>query len=102
MTRNGRFVVLAIAAMAIVAGLLLFRAGGGIPFLMFGILIMLTVFLEPRYRRGTPASVGPGWQQTGERFRDEESGDWMEVWFRPESGERRYVPIAREAHDQQA
>ena len=99
MTRNGRFIVLAIAAVAIAAGLLLFHAGGGIPLLVLGILILLAVFLEPRYRGAKPGLPGPGWQQTSERFRDEESGSWLEVWFNPESGERRYVPVTSEAHN---
>ena len=101
MTRNGRFVVLAIAAVAIVAGLLLFRAGGGIPLLVIGTLILVTVFLEPRYRRALPRPVGPRWQQTSERFRDEESGEWLEVWFDPDSGERRYVPITSKGPDRE-
>jgi hypothetical protein len=97
MTRNGRFVVLAIAALAISGGLLLLRQGGGIPLLVIGTLILLTVFLEPRYRGALPGPVGAGWQQTSERFRDEESGEWLDVWFDPESGERRYVSINDEA-----
>ena len=99
MTRNGRFIVLAIAAIAIAAGLLLFSKGGGIPLLVVGSLILLTVFLEPRYRGAKPGPTGPGWQQTSERFRDEESGEWLEVWFDPESGERRYVPVTSAAHN---
>ena len=95
MTRNGRTVVLLIAVVAIVAGLVLFHAGGGIPLLVLGALILLTVFLEPRYRGTLPGLPGPDWQQTSERFRDEESGEWLEVWFNPASGERRYLPVAK-------
>jgi hypothetical protein len=102
MTRNGRILALVIAAAAIAGGLLLFHAGGGIPLLVLGALILLTVFLEPRYRGALPGPMGPGWQQTSERFRDDESGDWLEVWFDPETGERRYVPITGKRHGRQA
>ena len=94
MTRNGRYLALGLGALAVAGGLLLLRSGGGTPLLVFGALILLTVFLEPRYRGAKPDPVGPDWQRTSERFRDEESGEWMEVWFNPISGERRYVPQA--------
>ena len=69
--------------------------------LVIGAVILLTVFLEPRYRGTLPGPVEPGWQQTSERFRDEESGEWLEVWFDPETGERRYVPITGKGHNRQ-
>jgi hypothetical protein len=55
-------------------------------------LVLATVF-ERRYR-GAPTSrdaPAPGWEATGETFRDEENGKWVRVWFHPASGERRYV-----------
>ncbi|MEO6717221.1 MAG: hypothetical protein ABIM50_08245 [Novosphingobium sp.] len=82
--------------MAIAGGLLLLRADGGIPLLVIGALILMTVFLEPRYRKALPGPMGLGWQQTSERFHDNESGEWLEVWFNPETGERCYVLIASE------
>lgn len=100
MTRNGRYFVSALALAAIAGGLLLVRAGGGIPLIVLGSIILLTVFLEPRYRKSGTSPPGPGWQQTSERFRDEESGEWLEVWFEPQSGERRYVPVSSAAHPQ--
>ncbi len=102
MTRNGRYLALTIAAVAIAGGLLLLRAGGGIPLLGIGSLILLTVFLEPRYRGALPGTAEPGWQQTPERFRDEESGEWLEVWFDPQSGERRYVPVSSDGAKRKA
>ena len=99
MTRNGRYLVLTLATVAIVGGLLLSRAGGGIPLIVLGSIILLTLFLEPRYRGAKPGPTGSGWQQTSERFRDEESGEWLEVWFDPKSGERRYVPVSDKGHD---
>ena len=67
-----------------------------------GSLILLTVFLEPRYRGALPGTAEPGWQQTPERFRDEESGEWLEVWFDPQSGERRYVPVSSDGAKRKA
>lgn len=96
MTRNGRYLILGLAAVAISGGLLLLRAGGGIPLIVFGAILLLTAWLEPRYRGATPGPSGPRWQTTGERFLDEESGEWLEVWFDPGNGERRYVPMARD------
>ena len=50
-----------------------------------------------RFRKGgykrTPldAPPGPDWQSTGERFVDPTSGETLDVWFHPKSGERAYV-----------
>lgn len=44
-----------------------------------------------RYRALDTVTPGPGWQRTGERFVDPETGRLTEVWFEPASGERRYV-----------
>lgn len=45
-------------------------------------------------RRGhaETAEPAPGWQRTGERFRDPSSGVIMRVWIDPEDGSRHYVP----------
>jgi len=45
-------------------------------------------------RRGhaETARPAPGWQQTGERFRDPSSGMIMRVWVDPADGSRHYVP----------
>ena len=58
-----------------------------------GLLILLSALLEGRYRgHSTPGTLGPGWEPTAERFRDDESGQWLRVWFHSASGERRYQP----------
>jgi hypothetical protein len=54
-----------------------------------GLLVLGTLW-ERFYYRGS-GSGGPGWQATQERFRDEESGNLVTVWFNPATGERRYV-----------
>ncbi|HTL20755.1 MAG TPA: hypothetical protein VL220_08565 [Steroidobacteraceae bacterium] len=56
-----------------------------------GLLIVIgTVFERWRYRPhdGRP---GAGWEPTGERFEDPQSGETLRVFYDPRSGERRYV-----------
>jgi hypothetical protein len=45
------------------------------------------------WRRG-PQPPGPDWQKTEERFVDPSSGETLDVWFHPTSGERAYVRAA--------
>ncbi len=42
-------------------------------------------------RQPLDAPPGPDWTLTGERFVDPVSGERLQVWFNPESGERAYV-----------
>jgi len=51
------------------------------------------VFYKPLLR----ASPGAGWQKTGERFVDPDTGKVVDVFYDPRSGERQYV-----AHDPKA
>ncbi|MBV1687559.1 hypothetical protein KRR38_07665 [Novosphingobium sp. G106] len=94
MTRNARIVGYAIG-LALLAGggaLCIVDAGGGIGLLILGALIAAGIALEPRY--GRPRDTAPpsgNWQRTGERFVDDESGDLVEVWYNPATGERRYT-----------
>lgn len=44
-------------------------------------------------RRPCDAPPGPDWRPTGERFVDPTSGERLEVWFHPASGERAYVQL---------
>jgi hypothetical protein len=66
------FIVWAVIAGAIVLIWLMFRSGG-------------------YKRRPLDAPPGPDWKMTGERFIDPTSGEMLEVWQRPASGERAYV-----------
>lgn len=61
------------------------------PCLAVAALLAVGVFYERTYYRGAAAPRGAGWQPTAERFRDEESGAMVTVWFNPATGERRYV-----------
>ena len=66
------------------------------PFLVMAGLFALGTLFERFYYRGgpwsgrSPAPGGP-WEPTAERFRDEETGALVTVWFNPATGERRYV-----------
>ncbi len=42
-------------------------------------------------RRPLDAPPGPGWTFSGERFVDPKSGELIEVWHEPRTGERAYV-----------
>ncbi|GAC1623581.1 MAG: hypothetical protein NVS9B10_08670 [Nevskia sp.] len=44
-----------------------------------------------RYRLPESTAPGPGWQRSGERIVDPDSGRLTEVWYRPATGERRYI-----------
>jgi hypothetical protein len=61
------------------------------PFLLCAAVLAASVFFERTLSRNKPVPRGPGWQPTAERFRDEESGAMVTVWFNAKTGERRYV-----------
>jgi hypothetical protein len=106
---RGRIVLIAIGAGLILFGLMLqfrpdlaegllapLRQPGAGPILL-GAALVLSGLFDGRYRRMADARApeGAGWEKTGETFRDEESGKWVQVWFHPQSGERRYTPSER-------
>ena len=58
------------------------------------VLIIGTIFERVRYKDVTPTPpLGPGWVETQERFRDPATDRWVQVYFKPETGERSYVDI---------
>jgi hypothetical protein len=46
-------------------------------------------------RRPLESPPGPGWERTTERFVDPKTGEILDVWFCPTSGERAYVRARR-------
>jgi hypothetical protein len=90
-------------AIPIILGLALLAVGGGLAMhlqtlfpalvpIAAGVLILLgTLFERYRYRRLRDTPPGPGWTDTGERFRDPETDATVAVFFHARSGERRYV-----------
>jgi hypothetical protein len=56
------------------------------------VVLIWLVFRTGGYKRAPlNAPPGPDWQKTDERFVDPRSGETLEVWFHPRSGERAYV-----------
>jgi hypothetical protein len=65
--------------------------GPGCYALSLGAAIFLgTAFERWRYR-ANDTRPGAGWVPTGERFEDPQSGKTLQVFYHPQSGERRYV-----------
>ncbi len=62
--------------------------------LIFGVLCAGGVAFE-RWRYGATHSIRPGagWESTGERFIDPESGRLVEVYYEPATGKRRYLTV---------
>ena len=89
-----RAALLVFAVALMLSGAFLLGRGGAGPgayALGLGALIVLgTAFERWRYRPhdGRP---GAGWQPTGELFEDPQTGETMQVFYDPRSGERRYV-----------
>jgi hypothetical protein len=62
--------------------------------LVTGLILTLGVLYERvRYKSIARGKPGPGWQATGERFVDPETGKLVEVYFKPATGERMYVQV---------
>lgn len=68
------------------------------PFAIWGCAIAAAVQLERWRYKARNSEPGGDWQKTDERFVDPESGQTMQVFYNPRTGERRYEP----AHDGQA
>ena len=100
MRANARLFVLILGALLLFGGTLLtvLTGGGGIGLMIVGALIFASVGLERRYGRpGTPPRVEHSdWQLTNEKFVDHETGQLIEVWIDPLTGERCYEPAGRD------
>jgi hypothetical protein len=78
--------------LALIGLLLLMRGlpGGAQALGLGGLIVLATAFERWRYRPNS-ARPGAGWEPTGERFEDPQSGKTVRVFYDPRSGERRYV-----------
>ena len=85
--------LLVFGAAVALAGLILLVSGlpGGAQAIGLGGLIVLGIVFERWRYRPTEAQPGAGWQPTGERFEDPQTGKIVQVFYDPRSGERRYV-----------
>lgn len=82
--------VFACLCLAAAVALTIFYPGAW-PALICAGLLAVGVFHEHLLYRSGKAPRGGTWQPTAERFRDDESGALVTVWFNPVTGERRYV-----------
>ena len=73
-------------------GLVLAGLQPGFPPLVLGLLLLFGILLEQRYKPPVAAAKG---QPTGERFVDPTTGELMEVWYDPATGERSYVRVGK-------
>jgi hypothetical protein len=100
MSPNARVFVLALGALLLFGGTVLtvVTGGGGVGAMILGALIIVSLGLERRYGRpGTPPRVEHSdWELTKEKFVDHETGQLLEVWMDPLTGERRYEPAGRD------
>ena len=97
MTGRARKLVAALGSALLVGGVVLTvaTAGGGFPLIILGGLVLASLGLETRYGRpGKQKSIPHSdWELTPERFIDDETGQPVEVWVDPLTGERRYEPL---------
>jgi len=88
-----RGAVLLLAGACFAAGVVVWALGGGahgVGALIFGVVLLLGVIFERWRYRSAPRPDAP-WQKTGERFSDPQTGRVVEVYYDPQSGERRYL-----------
>jgi hypothetical protein len=63
-----------------------------IPLAFAGAVLVLAILFEHHvYKPAEPGPPGPNWRPTRERFIDPSSGETVEVFTNPRTGERRYV-----------
>jgi hypothetical protein len=92
------------AALFIVSGVLLAGAaalalagcslGLALRFAVPGVILLFALVVEHwRYKPLKGRRPGPDWLATDERFVDPESGKLVAVFYKPSTGERRYVAV---------
>lgn len=60
------------------------------PLIAFGAMFVFVLFERNQYKAITDRPP-PGWEATGERFIDPETGKQVTVYYDPKSGQRQYV-----------
>jgi hypothetical protein len=59
-----------------------------------GVILLFALLVEHwRYKPLKSRRPGPDWLRTDERFVDPESGKLVAVFYKPSTGERRYVAV---------
>jgi len=60
--------------------------------IILGLMLTIGVIYERRhYKSLEEGDPGPDWERTSERFVDPESGQLVSVYYKPATGERKYV-----------
>jgi hypothetical protein len=90
-----RTIVLAIALLGLGLALwLVTLEGDSWPLvLMLAGLCALLAYERHHYGRAQEAPLDGGWRETEEQFVDDATGELVRVWFKPATGERRYVAV---------
>lgn len=65
------------------------------PLAFAGAVLVLAILFEHHVYKPTQDRPGPGWQASGERFLDPATGEAVEVFTNPKTGERRYVSVEK-------
>jgi hypothetical protein len=91
MLRTLLLVLSGIAFLCFVGANLLSDDSAWPPAIATGVIFLGMLMENFRYKRLRRDAPGEGWQNTGERFVDPESGATVTVYFNPDSGERSYV-----------
>jgi hypothetical protein len=90
-----RLAVLAVGVALLIAGVI--ADIGGVPAITLwllgagGVITAGTLFERVLYKPLQSQKPGAGWVKTGERFVDPDTGQTVDVFFEPASGERQYV-----------
>jgi len=89
-----RKAVLGFAVVVLVFCILATAAGeteAWVPVIWAVIVVAGIVFERYRYKPLEVGLPGPGWERTGERFVDDDTGRTVTVYLQKETGERQYV-----------
>jgi hypothetical protein len=97
-----RTVITALAAIVMCTGIVLISMGVPAPgwqgFALGLVVLVAMLFERWRYQRVQDRPDGE-WQGTDERFLDPATGEPVQVFFNPRTGERRYVAASRGTTD---
>ncbi len=89
-----RAAILTVGILMLAAGVFLLDEGLGISLWLFvvgGAITVGTLLERVVYKPLLRGSPGPGWVKTAERFVDPDTGQPVDVFYNPASGERQYV-----------
>ena len=89
-----RAAILTVGILLLLAGVFLLDESVGISLWLFGVggaITVGTLLERVIYKPLLSGSPGPGWVKTAERFVDPDTGQPVDVFYNPATGERQYV-----------